>query len=75
MTFLFVILISLLVFSYFNFKNLVFLGDNGTYILALILGYLFVKIHNNTDIYNSIDILNFYFYLLLIHLELFLKDK
>ena len=61
MTFLFVILISLLVFSYFNFKNLVFLGDNGTYILALILGYLFVKIHNNTDIYNSIDILNFLF--------------
>ncbi len=61
MSLLFVILISLLVFSYFNFKNLVFLGDNGTYILALILGYLFVKIHNNTDIYNSIDILNFLF--------------
>ena len=54
-------LISLLVFAYFNNKNLAFLGDNGSYILALILGYLLVKFHNYSDSYNSIDIVNFLF--------------
>ena len=58
---IFSILISLLVFGFLNYKNKVFLGDNGTFILAFVLGYFFVKTHNYTDNYNSIDIFNFLF--------------
>jgi|TARA_B100001093_G_scaffold518081_1_gene601732 UDP-GlcNAc:undecaprenyl-phosphate GlcNAc-1-phosphate transferase len=45
------ILISLLFFLYLNHKNNSFLGDSGTYVLAFIFGYFFVKLYNQ-----SIDI-------------------
>ena len=59
--FLLPILISLIFFGYLNYKNQIFLGDNGTFILAFLLGYFYVKNYNMVNIYNSIDIFNFLF--------------
>jgi|TARA_Y100000031_G_scaffold12139_1_gene12990 UDP-GlcNAc:undecaprenyl-phosphate GlcNAc-1-phosphate transferase len=55
------IIISLIPFGYLNYKNRIFLGDSGSYILAFILGYFLVKIYNNGSTYNSVDIINFLF--------------
>jgi len=41
-----VILISILGYSYLNFKNKVFLGDSGSLLLAFIIGYIFIKLYN-----------------------------
>ena len=58
---LIVLIFSLVIFALLNYKNKCFLGDSGSYILSLILGYFYVKAHNNLGIYNSIDIVNFLF--------------
>ena len=58
---LIVLIFSLIIFAFLNYKNKCFLGDSGSYILSLILGYFYVKAHNNLGIYNSIDIVNFLF--------------
>ena len=58
---LIVLMFSLVIFALLNYKNKCFLGDSGSYILSLILGYFYVKGHNNLGIYNSIDIVNFLF--------------
>tara|TARA_Y100000389_G_C17393426_1_gene481207 strand:+ start:311 stop:1321 length:1011 start_codon:yes stop_codon:yes gene_type:complete len=41
-----VIIISLIGFSYINFKNRSFLGDSGTLLLAFIISFSFVKLYN-----------------------------
>lgn len=41
-----VILISILGYSYLNFKGKTFLGDSGTLLLAFIIGYVFIKLYN-----------------------------
>ena len=61
------IIIGLITFSYLNYRNKVFLGDNGVFILSFLLGYIFVKLFNNTSLFKTADIVLFYFYLLLIH--------
>ena len=38
-----VIILSLLFFSYLNFKNKCFLGNNGSLLIAFIISYLFIK--------------------------------
>ena len=58
---LIVLIFSLIVFAYLNHKNKSFLGDSGSYLLSLILGYFYVRAHNNLGIYNTIDIINFLF--------------
>lgn len=58
---LIVLMFSLVIFALLNYKNKCFLGDSGSYILSLILGYFYVRGHNNLGIYNSIDIVNFLF--------------
>ena len=34
------IIIGLITFSYLNYRNKVFLGDNGVFILSFLLGYI-----------------------------------
>tara|TARA_Y100000591_G_C21788709_1_gene675320 strand:+ start:360 stop:1379 length:1020 start_codon:yes stop_codon:yes gene_type:complete len=58
---LIILIFSLVFFAFLNFRNKCFLGDSGSYILSFILGYFYVKAHNNLGIYNSIDIVNFLF--------------
>ena len=38
-----IILISILRYSYLNFKNKAFLGDSGSLLLAFLIGYFFIK--------------------------------
>ena len=45
-----IFLISILTYSYLNFKNKCFLGDSGALLVAFIVGYLFVKLYNNNII-------------------------
>ena len=42
--------ISLFIFLIFNFFNQMFMGDNGTYILAMIFGFNLIDIYNNNKI-------------------------
>ena len=44
------ILISLLFFSILNFKNKLFLGDNGSLILSFIISYIIIKFYNQNII-------------------------
>ncbi len=44
--FLYTLLISLIFFSYLNFQGKTFLGDSGSLILALSVGYIFLKDYN-----------------------------
>lgn len=41
-----VLILSLLFFTYLNFKNQCFLGDNGSLIIGFILSFLFIKSYN-----------------------------
>ena len=43
------ILIGLITFVILNYKYKSFLGDSGSYVLAFIFGYFFIKIYNQTD--------------------------
>lgn len=43
------ILIGLITFISLNYKYKSFLGDSGSYVLAFIFGYFFIKIYNQTD--------------------------
>lgn len=42
------LLISLIFFTYLNHKNKAFLGDSGSYLLAFLFSYFFVKFYNQT---------------------------
>tara|TARA_B100000780_G_scaffold93886_1_gene65298 strand:- start:3994 stop:4998 length:1005 start_codon:yes stop_codon:yes gene_type:complete len=41
-----IILIFLLFYSYLNYKNKSFLGDSGSLLLAFLISYTFIKLHN-----------------------------
>ncbi len=41
-----ILIISLLSYSYLNFKNKSFLGDSGSLLISFIIGYLFIKLYN-----------------------------
>ncbi len=41
-----ILIISLICFSYLNFKDKTFLGDSGTLLISFIIGYLFIKLYN-----------------------------
>ncbi len=41
-----ILIISLICFSYLNFKNKTFLGDSGTLLISFIISYLFIKLYN-----------------------------
>jgi len=41
-----ILIISLIFFSYLNFKNKTFLGDSGSLLISFIIGYLFIKLYN-----------------------------
>ena len=43
------ILIGLITFIFLNHKNKSFLGDSGSYLLAFIFGYFFVKLYNQVE--------------------------
>lgn len=43
------LILSIILFLYFNYKNKAFLGDSGTQILAFIISYFFIKSHNNDN--------------------------
>ena len=55
------IICGLIIFSILNFKNKAFLGDSGVFLLSFFIGYLYVKLYNNTNLFNSIDIVLFLF--------------
>ncbi len=41
-----VLIISLIAYSYLNYKNKSFLGDSGSLLISFIIGYLFIKLYN-----------------------------
>lgn len=43
------IVISLIFFLYFNFKNKIFIGNHGIYFLSFILSFLIIKNYNTTN--------------------------
>ncbi len=53
------LLISLIFFSYLNHKNKSFLGDSGSYLLAFLFSYFFVKFYNQTNLISSDQIVIF----------------
>ena len=40
------ILLSLLIFIYFNFKEKTYLGDSGSFLLSFLTAYIFIKTYN-----------------------------
>jgi UDP-GlcNAc:undecaprenyl-phosphate GlcNAc-1-phosphate transferase len=49
-----IILIPLITFSYFNFKNKIFLGNSGSYLIGFLISYFAIKIFNNfNNIYSD----------------------
>ncbi len=48
------ILVSLIFFLYFNFKNKIFIGNHGVYFLSFILSFLIIKNYNST-IYITVE--------------------
>jgi UDP-GlcNAc:undecaprenyl-phosphate GlcNAc-1-phosphate transferase len=47
----FVMILSLIFFSYLNFKNKCFLGNNGSLLIAFIISYLFIKSQNTQNFF------------------------
>ena len=41
-----ILLISLVSFSYLNYKNKAFLGDSGSLLIAYVISYIFIKLYN-----------------------------
>ncbi len=53
-----ILIISLIGFSYLNFKNKTFLGDSGSLLISFIISYLFIKLYNSNFIeYSDIIVL------------------
>tara|TARA_B100000242_G_scaffold289120_1_gene258409 strand:- start:2621 stop:3613 length:993 start_codon:yes stop_codon:yes gene_type:complete len=50
------LIISLIFFLYFNFKDKIFLGDSGTILLGFIISYLFIKSYNMSPRISSDEI-------------------
>jgi UDP-GlcNAc:undecaprenyl-phosphate GlcNAc-1-phosphate transferase len=49
--FLLIILVTLTFFSYLNYQNKSFLGDSGTYILAIVISLSVINLHNRNLIF------------------------
>ena len=45
-----ILLIFLICYSYLNYKNKSFLGDNGSLLISFLIGYIFIKLYNNEKI-------------------------
>ena len=45
-----ILLIFLICYSFLNYKNKSFLGDNGSLLVAFLIGYIFIKLYNNEKI-------------------------
>ena len=41
-----ILVITLICFSYLNFKNKTFLGDSGSLLLAFVISYFFINLYN-----------------------------
>ncbi len=54
-----ILIISLVFFSYLNYKNKTFLGDSGTLLISFIIGYVFIKLYN-LDYINYADEITLY---------------
>ena len=61
-TFFLSFLITLLTLYFFNLLNKLYLGDNGIYILALIFGYLLIKIYSLNSNISPYFIVNLFWY-------------
>ncbi len=57
--FLIFLALSLLFFIFYNFKNLMFLGDSGSLILGFLISYIFIKAYNQNYIIHSDEIFLF----------------
>jgi UDP-GlcNAc:undecaprenyl-phosphate GlcNAc-1-phosphate transferase len=51
-----IFLISLLFFCFLNFKNMCFLGNSGSYLIAFIISYFSIKSVNNFNIFKADEI-------------------
>jgi len=49
--FLITLIVSLAIFSFLNFKNKLFLGDNGSLVLSFIICYVFIKLYSKGIIF------------------------
>lgn len=54
-----ILIISLICFSYLNYKNLTFFGDSGTLIIAFLISYFFIKLYNLKNIIYADEIVIF----------------
>ena len=54
-----ILLISLIFYSYLNYKNKCFLGDGGSLLLAFLISYVFIKLYNVGQIEFADEILIF----------------
>jgi UDP-GlcNAc:undecaprenyl-phosphate/decaprenyl-phosphate GlcNAc-1-phosphate transferase len=48
--FITILLIFFICYSFLNYKNKSFLGDNGSLLIAFLIGYIFIKLYNNDKI-------------------------
>ena len=53
------LIVSVVFFLILNSKNKSFLGDGGSYLLAYIFGYFFIKLYNESDLLNADKIVLF----------------
>jgi UDP-GlcNAc:undecaprenyl-phosphate GlcNAc-1-phosphate transferase len=51
-----VMILSLIFFSYLNFKNKCFLGNNGSLLIAFIISYLFIKSQSTENLFSADEI-------------------
>jgi UDP-GlcNAc:undecaprenyl-phosphate GlcNAc-1-phosphate transferase len=65
-------LIYLLFFSFYNYKGLIFFGDNGVYIFSFIISLMVIKLYNTTTSINVENILIIFLFPFLDLIRLFL---
>jgi UDP-GlcNAc:undecaprenyl-phosphate GlcNAc-1-phosphate transferase len=51
-----ILIFSLLIFLFYNYKNKIYLGDSGVYLLAFLFSYFFINSHNNSEIFLADEI-------------------
>ena len=51
-----IIIISIIFFSFLNYKSKSFMGDSGTYLLAFIISYFSIKLYNSNNFVNVEEI-------------------
>lgn len=55
--FILIIIIFIISFLYLNYKDLTFLGDNGSLLISFIIGFIFIKLFNKDVIHYSDTVL------------------